>query len=93
MYPSISNGCLKDGGNVMLLDDDDIPGKLLHLGLRGVVLGAAEVDQVEVHAVELEGPYGYDPTTERWLSPLRLLWGLAPHQHLSPEYAKRLSEE
>ena len=34
--------------------------------------------------VVIKAPYGRDPQTDQWLSAVRPLWGLEPHQKMSP---------
>lgn len=41
-------------------------------------------------AVELEVFHGKDRQSGRWTCPVRELWGLAPHQQLSPALLDRL---
>jgi len=40
--------------------------------------------------VTIEVPYGQDRQTGEWFSPVRIAWGLRPHQRLSPELEQRL---
>jgi hypothetical protein len=43
-----------------------------------------------VGEVSVAVPYGQDPETGQWRSPLREEWGLEPHQRLTPELEQRL---
>lgn len=43
-----------------------------------------------VGPVQINAPYGQDRETGRWLSPIRELWGLGPHQTLSPVLEEKL---
>lgn len=46
--------------------------------------------RTSVGVVVVETRCGFDPVTERWLSPARIAWGLEPNQRTSPELQKRL---
>jgi hypothetical protein len=39
--------------------------------------------------VEIRAHYGRHPQTRQWMSPVRVLWGLAPRQKISPQLADR----
>ena len=41
--------------------------------------------------VRLRAHYGRHPQTRQWQHPIRLLWGLQPHQRLSPQLQDRVS--
>ena len=41
--------------------------------------------------VRLRAHYGRHPKTRQWQHPIRLLWGLQPHQRLSPQLQDRVS--
>lgn len=43
-----------------------------------------------VGVLNIEAPYGQDPAGGHWLSPMRLRWGLAARQEMSPELQERL---
>jgi hypothetical protein len=43
-----------------------------------------------VGTVELEVAYGYAPSRDVWVSPVRVAWGLEPGQRISPELQSRL---
>jgi len=40
--------------------------------------------------VAIEVSYGWDPVREQWVCPIRHVWGLGPHQTMSPELEARL---
>lgn len=40
--------------------------------------------------VEVRVYYGQDPVTHEWICPMRLRWGLAPYQRMSPVLEERL---
>jgi hypothetical protein len=46
--------------------------------------------QTVVGKVTIQAAYGKDPETGEWLSPVRVLWGLGPHETMSPVLEERL---
>jgi hypothetical protein len=40
--------------------------------------------------VTIEAPYGRDPETGQWVMPIRELWGLGPHETMSPVLEERV---
>jgi hypothetical protein len=44
----------------------------------------------ELGNVSLVVDYGQEPKTGRWCSPLRRVWGLGPHEKLTPAFAEKL---
>ena len=43
-----------------------------------------------VGKVVIRAAYGQDPETGRWMSPIRELWGLGPHEKMSPVLAEKI---
>jgi len=40
--------------------------------------------------VTIQVPYGQDPVTGEWISPVRMAWGMEPHQRVTPELEQRI---
>ena len=40
--------------------------------------------------VAIDAPYGQDPETGEWFSPVRIAWGMERHQRVTPELEQRL---
>lgn len=40
--------------------------------------------------VTIRVPYGQDPETGEWVSPVRSAWGMEPHQRVTPELEQRI---
>lgn len=44
----------------------------------------------ELGEIKLTVDYGQDRSTEEWFCPVRRVWGLGPHQQLTPAWAQKL---
>ena len=44
----------------------------------------------ELGEIKLTVDYGQDRITEEWFCPVRRVWGLGPHQQLTPAWAQKL---